>query len=209
MKLNRGFVVTFAAAGICLAVAIPAYCQTAPSPGPDPLQRKITDKEYAQQQKRMRQEMGDTFKKWLNEDVTYIISDQERKAFLALGNDEERENFIEQFWLRRNPNPESPENTFREEHYQRIAYANEHFAAGVPGWRTDRGRMYIMYGKPDEIESHPSGGTYDRPIAQGGGTTRTFPFEIWRYRYIEGIGNNVLIEFVDPNGTAEFPRVTR
>jgi GWxTD domain-containing protein len=197
VKLNRNFVITFAAAGICLAAAIPAYCQTAPAPGPDPLQRKITDKEYAQQQKRMRQEMGETFKKWLNEDVTYIISDEERKAFLALGNDEERENFIEQFWLRRNPNPESPENTFREEHYQRIAYANEHFAAGKAGWRTDRGHMYISFGKPDSIDAHPSGGSYERPIEEGGGNTSTFPFEVWHYRYIEGVGDNIDIEFVD------------
>lgn len=197
MKLNRSFVLPFAAAGLFLVAAIPAISQTAPTPGPDPLQRKVSDKEYAQQQKRMRQEMGETFKKWLNEDVTYIISDEERKAFLALGNDEERENFIEQFWLRRNPSPESPENTFREEHYQRIAYSNEHFAAGKAGWRTDRGHIYISFGKPDSIDAHPSGGTYERPIEEGGGSTSTFPFEVWHYRYIEGVGDNIDIEFVD------------
>ena len=114
-----------------------------------------------------------------------------------MSNDEEREAFIEQFWQRRNANPESPENEFREEHYRRIAYANEHFAAGKPGWRTDRGHIYIAYGKADSIDSHPSGGTYDRPMEEGGGTTSTFPFEIWHYRYIEGIGENIDIEFVD------------
>src|SRR5712692_9350045 len=78
-----------------------------------------------------------------------------------------------------------------------MAYANEHFAAGIPGWRTDRGRIYIMYGPADEIESHPSGGSYERPMEEGGGETSTFPFEQWRYRYLEGIGQEVIIEFVD------------
>jgi GWxTD domain-containing protein len=129
--------------------------------------------------------------------VHWIITDQELKAFKSLGNDEERDAFIEAFWQRRNPNPDSPENEFREEHYRRIEYTNEHFAAGKPGWKTDRGHMYIAYGKPDSIDSHPSGGTYDRPMDEGGGTTSTYPFEIWHYRYIEGIGENIDIEFVD------------
>ncbi len=119
------------------------------------------------------------------------------QAFKNLGNDEERDAFIENFWLRRNPNPDDPENTYREEHYARIAYANDHFAAGKPGWKTDRGHIYIAYGKPDNIDSHPSGGSYERPMEEGGGNTSTFPFEIWHYRYLEGIGDNVDIEFVD------------
>ena len=127
----------------------------------------------------------------------WIITDEERAAFKQLSNDEERDNFIEAFWQRRDPTPDTEENEYKEEHYQRIAYANEHFAAGIPGWNTDRGRMYIMYGKPDEIESHPSGGTYERPMEEGGGETSTFPFEDWRYRYLEGIGQEVIIEFVD------------
>src|SRR5205823_2447016 len=131
------------------------------------------------------------------EDVRWIITDEERSAFKQLSNNEERDQFIETFWLRRSPNPDSVENEYKEEHYRRIAYANEHFAAGIPGWKTDRGRMYIMYGPPDEIESHPAGGTYDRPMEEGGGTTSTFPFETWRYRYLEGIGQEVIIEFVD------------
>src|SRR5205809_3526020 len=143
-------------------------------------------------------------RKWLDEDVSYIITNEERTAFKALKTDEEREQFIEQFWLRRDPTPDTVDNEFKEEHYERIAYSNEHFASGIPGWKTDRGRIYIMYGKPDEIESHPSGGTYDRPIEEGGGTTSTFPFEIWRYRYIEGIGNEVLLEFVDPSMSGEY-----
>ena len=163
----------------------------------DPLQRPLTDKEKRQQQKELKQELKGPFKKWLNEDVRWIITDQEAKAFKSLSNDEEREAFIENFWLRRNPNPDSPENEFKEEHYRRIAYANEHFPAGKPGWMTDRGHIYIAYGKPDSIDSHPAGGTYERPMDEGGGETSTYPFEIWHYRYIEGIGSNIDIEFVD------------
>jgi len=143
-------------------------------------------------------------RKWLDEDVSYVITNEERTAFKALKNDEEREQFIEQFWLRRDPTPDTVDNEFKEEHYARIAYANERFASGIPGWKTDRGRIYIIWGKPDEIESHPSGGTYNRPIEEGGGTTSTFPFEVWRYRYIEGIGNEVLLEFVDPSMSGEY-----
>src|SRR5256712_2605529 len=143
-------------------------------------------------------------RKWLDEDVAYIITNEERSAFKALKTDEEREQFIEQFWLRRDPTPDTVDNEFKEEHYARIADANERFASGIPGWKTDRGRIYIIWGKPDEIESHPSGGTYDRPIEEGGGTTSTFPFEVWRYRYIEGIGNEGLLEFADPSMPGEY-----
>jgi len=164
---------------------------------PDPLKRRLTDKEKIQQQKALKGELHGVYKKWIDEDVHWIITDQELAAFKSLSNDEERDNFIESFWQRRNPNPDSPENEFREEHYARIAYANEHFAAGKPGWRTDRGHIYISFGKPDSIDSHPSGGSYNRPIEEGGGETSTFPFEIWHYRYLEGIGDNIDIEFVD------------
>ena len=163
----------------------------------DPLKRERSDKERFAARKAVRQELKGAYKTWLEQDVAYIISDEERKAFKNLSNDEEREAFIEQFWLRRNPNPDSPENEFREEHYRRIAYANEHFAAGKPGWKTDRGHIYIAFGKPDSIESHPSGGSYQRPMDEGGGETSTFPFETWHYRYIEGIGENIDLEFVD------------
>jgi GWxTD domain-containing protein len=163
----------------------------------NPLTRPLSDKEKLQQQKELKKELHGTYKTWLDVDVKWIITDQERKAFLSLSNDEERDAFIEQFWQRRNPDPDSPENTFREEHYRRIAYANEHFAAGKPGWMTDRGMIYIKFGQPDDIESHPSGGTYERPIEEGGGETSTYPFETWHYRYLEGIGENIDIEFVD------------
>jgi GWxTD domain-containing protein len=163
----------------------------------DPLKRQRSDKEIYNSRKALRQELKGTYKTWLNQEVPYIISDEERRAFMSLSNDEERDSFIETFWLRRNPNPDSPENEYREEHYRRIAYANEHFAAGKPGWKTDRGHIYISFGKPDDIESHPSGGSYERPQDEGGGTTTTFPFEVWHYRYLEGVGENVDIEFVD------------
>src|SRR5580692_5565424 len=164
---------------------------------PDPLKRPVTDKERFKQQKDLKGELHGVYKKWVDEDVRWIITDQELQAFKSLGNDEERDQFMENFWLRRNPNPDSPENEYREEHYARIAYANEHFAAGKPGWRTDRGHIYIAYGKPDSIDSHPSGGSYDRPMEEGGGNTSTFPFETWHYRYLDGIGDNIDIEFVD------------
>ena len=164
---------------------------------PDPTKRGRTDSEKIATNKALKQELKGSYKTWVEQDVRWIITDQELSAFKHLSNDEERDQFIENFWLRRNPNPESPENEYREEHYARIAYANEHFAAGKAGWRTDRGHMYIAYGKPDSIDSHPSGGNYDRPIEEGGGNTSTFPFEIWHYRYLEGIGDNIDIEFVD------------
>src|SRR5580693_964233 len=167
------------------------------APAVDPLKRPISEKQKKENAKALKQELSKTYKKWLDEDVVYIISDDERKAFKQLSNDEERDQFIEAFWQRRDPTPDTEENEFKEEHYRRIEYANEHFAAGVPGWKSDRGRMYIMYGPADEIDSHPSGGTYERPIEEGGGETSTFPFEDWRYRYLEGIGQEVIIEFVD------------
>jgi GWxTD domain-containing protein len=166
--------------------------------------KPMSEKERKKKEKQLRKELETPYKKWLNEDVAYIITDEERKAFSRLNTDEERQNFIEQFWLRRDPTPDTEENEFKEEHYRRIAYANEHYASGIPGWKTDRGRIYIMYGPPDEIESHPSGGTYERPIEEGGGETSTYPFEKWRYRYIEGIGNDVNIEFVDTTMSGEY-----
>jgi len=178
-----------------------AGAQPAPSAGQDqqvdPLNRQLSDKDRYKAQKELRQELKGPYKTWLNEEVPYIITDDERKAFLTLSNDEEREAFIENFWQRRNPNPDSEENEFREEHYRRIQYANDHYAAGKPGWKTDRGRIYIMWGPADSIDSHPSGGMYERPMDEGGGETSTFPFEVWHYRYLEGVGENVDLEFVD------------
>jgi len=164
------------------------------------------DKSKAEQKSEhaLYKELSPQYKRWLDEDVVYIITPEERRAFLHLQTNEEREQFIEAFWQRRNPDPDSPENTYKEEYYRRIAYANEHFASGIPGWKTDRGKIYIMWGPPDEIDSHPTGGTWDRPMDQGGGETTTYPYEDWRYRYLEGIGENVELEFVDPTGTGEY-----
>ena len=170
----------------------------------DPLKRPPNAKQKKKNERALKVELSKPYKKWLDEDVVYIITDEERAAFKQLSNDEERDNFIEAFWQRRDPTPDTEENEYKEEHYQRIAYANEHFAAGVPGWKTDRGRIYIVYGKPDEIDSHPSGGTYERPMEEGGGETSTYPFEDWRYRYIEGIGQEIIIEFVDTCMCGEF-----
>lgn len=164
---------------------------------PDPLKRRLSDNQERSRRGEVKRELKGTYKTWLDQDVRWIITDEESKAFKSLSNDEERDQFIEQFWLRRNPNPESPENEFRDEHYARIAYANEHFAAGKPGWLTDRGHIYIAFGKPDSTDSHPSGGSYDRPIEEGGGNTSTFPFEVWHYRYLASVGDNIDIEFVD------------
>jgi len=164
---------------------------------PDPLKRRLSDREERDRLKATKIELKGTYKKWLDEDVRWIITDQEAKTFKSLSNDEERDSFIEQFWQRRNPNPDSNDNEYRDQYYGRIAYANEHFAAGEPGWMSDRGHIYIAYGKADSVDSHPSGGSYERSMDEGGGETSTFPFEVWHYRYLEGIGDNIDIEFVD------------
>ena len=175
----------------------------------DPKKQKEQDKRRKEQEKAGRKEtLSSVYKKWMNEDVLYIITDEERSTFKSLKTDDEREQFIEQFWLRRDPDPDTDINEYREDYYQRIAYANENFASGIPGWKTDRGRIYIMFGKPDEKETHPSGGSYNRPTWEGGGTTSTFPFENWWYRYIEGVGSDIEIEFVDPTGSGEY-RIAR
>ncbi len=187
-----------------LAICIPpAFARQTQDQGIPPAPQKL-DKETKKKMKRALKELDKTYKEWLNEDVTYIISPDERNAFLQLDTNEEREQFIEQFWLRRSSNPDLPDNDFKEEHYRRIAYTNEHYASGIPGWKTDRGRMYIMWGPADEVESHPTGGTYDRPMEEGGGSTSTYPWETWRWRYLEGIGENIILEFVDPSGSGEY-----
>jgi GWxTD domain-containing protein len=187
-----------------LAPAPSVFAQDSTKNQTDQKSAKQAAKQKAKSDKDLFKELDSQYKKWLNEDVIYIISPEERSAFVHLTTNEEREQFIEQFWQRRNPDPDSADNTFKEEHYRRIAYTNEHYASGIPGWKTDRGRIYIMWGPPDEIDSHPSGGSYDRPANEGGGSTSTYPFEDWRYRYLEGIGEDVNIEFVDPTMTGEF-----
>jgi GWxTD domain-containing protein len=169
------------------AVALAAWQAEPPKPAHQQASRKVSP-----------------YLKWLDEDVVYIITAEERAAFNRLTTDEEREKFIEQFWLRRDPTPGTVENEFKEEHYRRIALVNARYASSIPGWKTDRGRIYIMYGPPSEIESHPSGGTYNWGIYDGGGTTVTFPFERWLYRHIDGIGDQVTVIFVDETGTGNY-----
>ena len=158
----------------------------------------------AREQARQREEAGNVLKNWPRDEVPYIIDPQENDAFKGLKTDEERENFIEQFWLRRDPTPETIDNEFRDEYYKRIVLANEKFTSGIPGWKTDRGRILIMHGEPDEVETHAMGGTYYRDFEEGGGRTSTFPFERWRYRHIDNIGPNVILEFVDSSMSGEY-----
>ena len=156
------------------------------------------------QRRQQQEDQEDYFKKWLNEDAVYIITSAERSVFDKLKSVEEKEQFIEQFWYRRDPDLRTSVNEFKEEHYRRIAYSNERFTSGVPGWKTDRGQTYIIHGPPAEVEKHRSGESYQRPAHEGGGFTAVVPFEIWRYRYIEGIGTDIELEFVDPTGSGEF-----
>src|SRR5262245_58406506 len=170
--------------------------------------KKNEDRNKEKAKKSQDEKLNSVYKRWIDEDVSWIITDEERKIFDSLKTDEEREQFIEGFWYRRDPDPDTDVNEYREEYYQRIAYANEHYTSGIPGWKTDRGRIYITFGKPDAIDTHPSGGSYDRPAWEGGGSTSTYPFETWWYRYIEGVGSDVEIEFVDPTGSGEY-RIAR
>jgi GWxTD domain-containing protein len=207
-RFNKKFLFSLMAGGVLFAAItyarVPQQEQQDQQDKQAKADAKKAKKEREKKDKDLYNELDSAYKKWLNEDVPYIISSEERSSFLHLQTNEEREQFIEAFWQRRNPDPDSPENSFKEEHYRRIAYANEHYASGIPGWKTDRGRIYIMWGPADEVDSHPSGGTYERPPEEGGGETTTYPFEDWRYRYLEGIGENVMIEFVDPSGSGEY-----
>src|SRR5216110_1326579 len=202
-RVARTVVASVFSLAICLPAALAQQAQDQQDSSAMPAPKKM-DKDTKRKMKRTLKELDNAYKQWLTEDVTYIITPDERNAFLQLATNEEREQFIEQFWLRRSSNPDLPDNDFKEEHYRRIAYANEHFASGIPGWKTDRGRMYIMWGPADEVESHPTGGTYDRPMEEGGGSTSTYPWETWRWRYLEGIGENIILEFVDPSGSGEY-----
>ncbi|MDP9169871.1 MAG: GWxTD domain-containing protein, partial [Acidobacteriota bacterium] len=173
-----------------------------------PLAAQLTPRQQAKKDAQLKAELQSGWDQWLREDVSLIITDDERKAFRQLSTDEEREQFVEQFWIRRDPTPETVENEYKEEHYRRIAYANEYFASGIPGRNTDRGRIYIRFGPPDEIDAHPSGGSYQRPAAQGGGQTSTYPFEQWRYRHLDNIGEDIVVEFVDASMGGEYRMTT-
>jgi GWxTD domain-containing protein len=181
----------------------PSSAQDQPAPR-DNSAKPQSAKDVKKRDKKLMKELTLDDTNWLLNEVPDIITEAERRAFLELGTQEEREQFKEIIWRNRNPDPESPVNPVREEHYRRLAYADEHFASGIPGRKTDRGHIYIIWGPPNEIESHPTGGTYDRPLEQGGGTTTTYPWELWRYRHLDGIGENIEIEFVDPSGSGEY-----
>src|SRR3989441_18194 len=191
-----------------LSVAFLAVAFLAPQSAAQKKKNEDQNQDPHERARNVKPELKRVYKDWLEKDVAYIITDEERKAFKKLQTDDERERFIEEFWRRRDPDPDTDENEYREEYYERIAYANEHFASGIPGWKTDRGRIYIMWGKPDETESHPSGGAYNRESYEGGGSTTTYPFETWFYRYLPGVGSGVEIEFVDPTGSGEY-RIAR
>jgi GWxTD domain-containing protein len=195
VRFLRNFALTIVLVGLAAIGAIaqpPDKGKNKPSEDPSSNPRNV------------KPELKDAYKRWLNTDVAYIITKDEKRAFMALVTDEERENFIENFWRRRDPNPDTEENEYREQYYERIAYANEHFSSGIPGWKTDRGRIYIAWGKPDSIETHPTGGAYERPTWEGGGSTTTYPYEVWWYRHLDGVGDGIEIEFVDPTGTGEY-----
>ncbi len=192
-------------AALVLATAVSAQTSSnSDNHANETVSKPLTKKQLARKQKALEKELAGPWKKWMNEDVVYIITDEEKTAFKRLRTDEERQSFVESFWQRRDPTPDTEENEYKEEHYRRIAYANDHYPSGIPGWKTDRGMIYIKYGPPDEIDSHPSGGSYERPYEEGGGETSTYPFEDWRYRYLDGIGTNVNIEFVDTTMSGEY-----
>jgi GWxTD domain-containing protein len=139
---------------ITATMAWAALQQPAPKPAAPPLKKtlnaQVANIVEAELAAAVPQEtpLEGAYRKWVNEDVAYIIEDSERKAFKALTTDEERAHFIEQFWARRDPTPGTPENEMKVEHYRRIAYANQRFAGTIDGWKTDRGRIYITYGPP-------------------------------------------------------------
>jgi GWxTD domain-containing protein len=201
MKIRGShFVLAFS---LCLAWLACSAAQDQPA-AQDNSAQELSAKQLKKRQKQLAKELGPQDTIWLNDEVPDIITEDERRAFLELSTNEEREQFIEIFWDKRNPDPESLTNSAKEEHYRRLAYADEHFSSGIPGRKTDRGRIYIIWGPPDEIDSHPTGGAYERSPQQGGGSSTALPWEVWRYRHLEGIGENIEIEFVDPSGSGEY-----
>ena len=202
-------------AALSVAAILPAAGQTAAAQknndqtSSEPAERETVARPLSERQKKKNEEK---LKKELETPVSEVaqrrrcVHHHRRRAqgVHGLQTDEEREQFIEQFWLRRDPTPDTVENEYKEEHYRRIAYSNEHFASGIPGWRSDRGRIYITFGPPDEIDDQSQGGSYVRPMDEGGGETSVFPFIQWRYRYIDGVGSDVNIEFVDTTMSGEF-----
>jgi GWxTD domain-containing protein len=186
------FLILRVLSAILIAALIPSPADAAPVQKAPVRQKAAAEEHYRQ---------------WLDRDVAYIITPEEKAVYLKLATAEEKDRFIEQFWLRRDPDRATSANEFKDEHYRRIAYVNKYFGSGIPGWKTDRGKIYILHGEPAQIESH-SGGSYQRTRSEGGGTTSAFPFEIWTYRHIEGIGDDIRIEFVDKTMTGKFTIAT-
>src|ERR1044071_5449508 len=184
MHMSRFRVQAIAAIALIALLPIVNYSQQT-NPRPDEKPRKV------------KPELKTAYKEWIDT-VGIILTQSERDTWTKLKTDDEREAFIKIVWDSRDPDPDTEENEFKDQFYERVAYANEHFSSGKAGGFTDRGRIYIKFGKPDDVESHPAGGTYDRPSYEGGGTTSTYPFEMWFYRYIPNVASGVELEFVDP-----------
>lgn len=185
MRRNAILTLTLVIAGLAVIAGYPVFGQ-----------------EKKSKKQNQQEELQEHYRKWLAEDVYHIVSVEEKSVFQKLTTDEERDQFIEQFWKRRDPDPKTPYNEFKEEHYRRIAYVNEHFTCGIPGWKTDRGMVYIKYGPPDRIDDYTYGSGYDRPAWEGGGQTKVFPTQYWEYRNIPGIGSDIELEFVDSTGSS-------
>ena len=190
MHMSRFCVRPIAAIALIAVLSIANFAQQA-KPNPDEKPRKV------------KPELKTAYKEWI-ETVGIILTQSERDTWTKLRTDEEREEFIKIVWDSRDPDPDTAENEFKDQFYERVAYANEHFSSGKAGRFTDRGRIYIKFGKPDDIDSHPAGGIYERPYHEGGGSTSTYPFEKWFYRYIPNVGSGIELEFVDPTGSGEF-----
>ncbi|MDH5385794.1 MAG: GWxTD domain-containing protein [Candidatus Aminicenantes bacterium] len=125
---------------------------------------------FTGQDKKSPKDLSPTYRKWLEEEVVYIITPKEKEVFLQLETDRERELFIQGFWKIRDPNPNTPENEFKEEHYNRIKYANQYFGREEPGagWRSAMGRIYIILGEPGYVERFEN-------------MTEVYPIVIWSY----------------------------
>jgi len=183
---------------LLIFVASSAAAQNSDRAAPRPKQLPVPDTPTAPLR------YNHSYQRWLDQDVVYIITDEERTDFAKLETDQQRDKFIENFWERRNPNPTPEANPFKEEHYRRIAYSNEHFSANVPGWKTDRGRTYIRYGAPDQIDQHFSAAGSEKASDLVGGGAIPYDWELWHYLFIEGIGKDVMLKFVDICGCERY-----
>jgi len=145
--------------------------------------------------KRKAKDLPEGYRKWLEEEVVYIITPKEKVVFLQLDNDRVRNLFIEAFWRQRDPNPNTVENEFKKEHYRRITFANQRFGkeSPGPGWRSDMGRIYITLGEASYAEQHEN-------------LSEVYPVIIWFYEgMIEyGLPNSFSVVFFKKAGIGEF-----